>query len=100
MPFIDISLYVTYNTPVRSLRKKPIQIYLEPKQDSVLELLSKKRGISKAAIIRESLERYLGELPLVKDPAMGIIGLGSSGKGDLSVMHDRYLAGHASKGKR
>lgn len=85
---------------MKTMKKKPIQIYIEPRQDDVLEALSKKRGISKAAIIRESLEKYLKELPVEKDPAMGLIGLGSSGKGDLSARHDRYLTRYAISKKK
>ncbi len=89
-----------YTYVMKALKKKPIQIYIEPMQDNVLEVLSKKRGISKAAIIRESLEKFLRELPVEKDPAMGLIGLGSSGKGDLSDKHDKYLAGYAASRKK
>jgi predicted DNA-binding protein len=77
---------------MRALKKKPIQIYIEPRQDKVLDTLSKRKGISKAAIIRESVERYLKELPVEEDSALRLIGLGSSGKGDLSIKHDKYLA--------
>jgi hypothetical protein len=76
---------------MRNLKKNPIQIYVEPQQNDVLEVLSRKKGVSKAAIIRESLEKYLNELPVEEDPAMELVGLGSSGKGDLSNHHDRYL---------
>lgn len=85
---------------MKALKKKPIQIYIEPRQDEALGALSKKKGISKAAIIRESVEKYLKELPVEEDSAMGLIGLGSSGKGDLSTKHDKYLVKHiASKRK-
>ncbi len=85
---------------MRILKKKPIQIYIEPKQDNVLGVLSKKRGVSKSEIIRESLEKFLNELPPEEDPAMGIVGLGSSGKGDLSDKHDRYITGYTTSRKK
>lgn len=85
---------------MRTFKKKPIQIYVEPRQDNVLELLSKKRGVSKSEIIRESIEQYLKELPVEEDPAMGLVGLGSSGKGDLSDRHDGYLAGYSTSKKK
>ncbi len=85
---------------MEALKKKPIQIYIEPRQDNVLGVLSKKRGVSKAAIIRESVEKYLKELPVEEDAAMGLIGLGRSGKGDLSDKHDRYLARYAASKKK
>lgn len=85
---------------MRNLKKKPIQIYIEPQQNDVLEVLSQKKGISKAEIIRESLGKYLNELPVEEDPAMELVGIGSSGKGDLSNHHDRYLTRyHTSKKK-
>lgn len=85
---------------MRNLKKKPIQIYIEPRQNYVLEILSQKKGISKAEIVRESLEKYLNELPIEEDPAMELVGIGSSGKGDLSNQHDRYLTRyHTSKKK-
>jgi hypothetical protein len=77
---------------MKASKKKPIQIYIESQQDSALAHLAKKKGISKAAIIRESLERYLTEIPLGDDPAMGIVGLGKSGRKDLSERHDAYIA--------
>ena len=79
---------------MRNLKKKPIQIYIEPQQNRALDLLSKRKGVSKAHLIREGIVRLLKDLPLEEDPAMGLIGLGSSGKGDLSENHDRYLAKH------
>ncbi len=85
---------------MRNLKKKPIQIYVEPRQDNILEAMSKKKGISKAAIIREGIEKFLKELPVEDDPAMGLMGLGNSGKGDLSDKHDKYLAGYVSSRKK
>ena len=76
---------------MKNLKKKPIQIYIEPQQDYILGNLAKKKGISKAEIIRKSLDKYLREIPLEEDPGMGLIGLGKSGKRDLSDRHDQYL---------
>ena len=79
---------------MRNLKKKPIQVYIEPQQDRALAILSKQKGVSKAHLIREGIVRLLKDLPVEEDPAMGLIGLGRSGKGDLSEHHDRYLAKH------
>lgn len=76
---------------MKALKKKPIQIYIDAGQDNLLQILSKKRGVSKAAIIRESIDRLLIETPLEEDPAMELVGMGSSGKGDISKKHDLYL---------
>ena len=85
---------------MKPLKKKPIQIYIEPGQDYVLGNLAKQRGISKAEIIRKSLDKFLREIPLEEDPGMGLIGLGSSGKGNLSDKHDQYLVRYARQKKR
>jgi hypothetical protein len=85
---------------MKSLKKKPIQIYIEPQQDYVLENLAQKRGLSKAEIIRKSLDKYLREIPLEEDPGMGLVGLGHSGKRDLSDHHDQYLARSIRSKKR
>jgi hypothetical protein len=77
---------------MKTLKKKPIQVYIEPRQDYVLENLAQKRGLSKAEIIRKSIDKYLREIPPEEDPGMGLIGLGNSGKKDLSDHHDQYLA--------
>lgn len=84
---------------MKGLKKKPIQIYIESQQDDVLEMLSKKRGLSKAGIIRQSLEKFLKELPVEEDPALGLVGLGRSGKRNLSDQHDQYLAQYAARKK-
>ena len=82
---------------MKALKKKPIQIYIEHQQDSALTSLARKKGVSKAEIIRESLERYLREIPLEDDPAMGLIGLGRSKRKDLSERHDEYIARYVRK---
>ena len=60
----------------------------------------RKKGVSKIEIIRESLDKFLREIPLEEDPGMGLIGLGNSGKRDLSDNHERYVARYARQKKR
>jgi hypothetical protein len=79
---------------MKTLKKKPVQIYIEPKQELLLESLAKKKGTSKSEIIRLSIDKFLNNLPLEEDPALGIIGLGRSGRGDVSEQHDAYLTKH------
>jgi hypothetical protein len=87
-------MYITY---MRILKKKPVQIYIEPKQELLLENLARKKGSSKAEIIRLSLDSYLGNLPVEEDPALSIVGLGKSGKRNISEQHDVYIAQYASE---
>jgi len=79
------------NVTMKRLKKTPIQIYLEPEQDKIIALLSKTSGKSKAAIIRSCISKFLANLPLEKDPALGIMNLGTSGKKDIAELHDEYL---------
>jgi hypothetical protein len=74
-----------------TLTKQPLQIYLKPAQDQALRALAEREGISLAELIRRSIDKYLAELPPEDDPAMDLIGLGRSGRGDLSANHDLYL---------
>jgi len=66
----------------------------------LLESIAKKKGTSKAEIIRRSLDTYLGNLPVEEDPALNIIGLGKSGKEDISKKHDIYLTRFTSNRKK
>ncbi|MBC8420656.1 MAG: hypothetical protein H8E10_18890 [Desulfobacterales bacterium] len=73
------------------LKKVPIQIYLEPEQDKIIGFLSKTSGKSKAAVIRLCISSYLDSLPPEKDPALGNMKLGASGRKDIAEKHDAYL---------
>jgi hypothetical protein len=82
---------------MRTLAKKPIQIYLEPAQDKALRLLARREGISLAELIRRTIDHYLAELPVEDDPALQVVGLGRSGRKDLASKHDDYLAALAKE---
>ncbi|CAB1062399.1 hypothetical protein D1BOALGB6SA_7176 [Olavius sp. associated proteobacterium Delta 1] len=72
-------------------KKIPIQIYLNPDQFKMIDLLSKARNTSKAATIRNCIAKYLESLPLENDPALNLMNLGASGKKDIAAKHDDYL---------
>ncbi|MBW1981732.1 MAG: hypothetical protein JRJ12_10985 [Deltaproteobacteria bacterium] len=76
---------------MRKLKKRPVQIYLDPNQDRVLTMLARSSGKSKAGIIRSCIDRFLASLPADQDPLLDIVGLGSSNKGDVAARHDQYL---------
>ena len=61
---------------------------------------NRKKGVSKIEVIRESPDKFLREIPLEEDPGMGLVGLGNSGKRDLSDNHDKYLSRYARQKKR
>lgn len=79
---------------MRKLKKIPIQIYLEPEQQKIIDILSKTRGKSKAAIIRSCISEYITTLSPREDPALNIMNLGTSGKKDIAQKHDEYLISH------
>jgi len=90
-----IYLYVLINaigiSAMLKPKKIPIQIYLDPEQFKIIDLLSKARNMSKAATIRNCIAKYLESLPLENDPALNIVNLGASGKKDIAAKHDDYL---------
>ncbi len=79
---------------MRKLKKIPIQIYLDPEQQKIINVLSKKSGKSKAAIIRSCISEFIATLPPNEDPALNIMNLGASGKKDIAQKHDEYLISH------
>jgi hypothetical protein len=61
---------------------------------------NRERRVSKIKVIQKSPGNFLKEIPLEEDPGMGLIGLGNSGKRNLSENHDKYLARYTKKRKR
>ena len=78
------------------MKKVAIQIYLDPEQNRVISRISKAKGKSKAALIRSCIERFVADIPLEDDPALGVMNLGSSCKHDISERHDEIL-GHSRR---
>jgi hypothetical protein len=89
--FLDIPADNIGGSAMAKLKKIPIQIYLEPDQDKIIGFLSRERGQSKAAIVRLCISKYLESLPAEKDPALGNMKLGASGRKDIAEKHDAYL---------
>lgn len=76
-------------------RMRRTQIYLEPDSSVALDRLARKRGTSKANLIRLATRRFLEqERAGEEDPIFGLIGLGNAGPGSVSEEHDRILAEH------
>lgn len=85
---------------MKRLKKKPVQLYLDPKQDKVLAQLASSMERSKADLVRMCIDQFLADLPLEKDPAMEIVALGRSGRGDLARRHDAYLVSHEKRKRK
>jgi len=69
-------------------------IQLPEDQAALLERAARRRGVSKAALVREALDVLLaregGDAALER--ALRAAGSGASGVGDLAERHDDYLA--------
>lgn len=61
---------------------------------------NRRREVSKKEFRPENPDRSLKGIPPDKDPGMGLIGLGSFGKRNLSDHHDQYLTRYARQKKR
>jgi len=71
--------------------KKRTQIYLDPEVHRRLKERAKEEGISLAELIRRMARDYLRKEASPRD-YLAIVGLGQSGKTDISEKHDEYLA--------
>lgn len=80
-----------------TLTKRPIQVYLEERQDRALRRLAAEQGVSLSELIRRSVDLLLAQLPVEQDPAWKIIGLGRSNVSDLGTQHDEHLAQELSQ---
>ncbi|MDI6631694.1 MAG: CopG family transcriptional regulator [Bacillota bacterium] len=72
------------------------QIYLYPEQHRALLDEAAKKGVSLAKLIRqivtEHLNRQARPAATTKETYLRIVGIGASGKADISERHDHYLA--------
>ncbi len=77
-------------------------IQLPEDQAAALEREARRRGTSKAAIVREALTSLLaqGGGDTAVERALAAAGSGASGVGDLAERHDDYLAETISKPRR
>ncbi len=75
-------------------RLRRTQIYLPTHLTAALDRLARRRGTSRAQLLRQAAGEFLErESSAEEDPIMGIIGLGDAGPGAVSQEHDRFLAG-------
>ena len=69
------------------------QVCLEPAQTEALDRLAARRGVSRAALLREAARRLLREEGQAgEDPLLGMIGMANAGPGNAAAEHDRVLA--------
>lgn len=80
-----------------TLTKRPIQVYLEERQDRTLRRLAAEEGVSLSELIRRSVDLMIDQLPVEQDPAWKIIGLGNTATSDLATHHDEHLVEELGK---
>jgi hypothetical protein len=73
------------------MAKRKIQIYVDPEVHQDLKERARAEGISLSELIRRVAKDYLRKEAAPKD-YLAIVGLGQSGKADISEKHDDYLA--------
>jgi hypothetical protein len=79
-----------------SEKKERLQFYIDQEANEKLGLISEKLGVSKAALVREGVNKILKEkMPLEKDSAYELIGLIEEelSDSDIARNHDHYLYG-------
>jgi metal-responsive CopG/Arc/MetJ family transcriptional regulator len=73
-------------------RMQRTQIYLEPELAQSLDRLAGQRGTSRAELIREAARQLPAQQETPEeDSILGLIGIGRSGRSDVSERHDDYL---------
>lgn len=75
-----------------SLKSNTIQIQFRPEQLRALRHLAARREVAIAHLVRESVDRFLEEIPVEEDPLWDIVGMIEGGPKDLSEQHDKYLS--------
>lgn len=73
--------------------KKPVQIYLEPKQERILRRLAKENKVSLASLLRRGADRVIEELAPVEEDPLFDLPLVAEGGGPKygSEEHDEHL---------
>ncbi len=66
---------------------KKTSLYLDPELDRAVARLAEARGVSKAEVVRRSLESAVAGLPRVRISAIGV----GEGPGDVADGVDRHL---------
>lgn len=87
------------------LSEKRTQVYFPLNLYRQIKRTAKKESKSSAQIIREAVELYLErekekEIDWENDPIFKLVGIASSGLGDLAENHDKYLYGIQGKKRK
>lgn len=73
-------------------RMRRTQIYLQRSLSARLDEIARRRGTSRADVIRSAAQRLVDEEhPPDADPLLGLIGMVDTGPGQVSEEHDEAL---------
>lgn len=76
------------------MNKLPFQVYLDPRDQGLLEQAANRLGVSKAEAVREALRRLARELSGAEDPLLELLGGldNPDVPSDLSTRYHEYAA--------
>ena len=76
------------------MNKLPFQVYLDPRDQGLLEQAANRLGVSKAEAVREALRRLAREISEAEDPLLKLIGGldNPDVPSDLSTRYHEYAA--------
>lgn len=74
------------------MKKLPLQVYLDGRDQALLERLARAQGLSKAETVRAAIRRWAAEAAGGADPLLDLIGVMDRPglPTDLSTRHDEY----------
>lgn len=77
------------------MHKTPVQVYLDPRDRTLLRRLAQRLGLSQAEAIREAVRRWAREMAGDDDRLMALVGSIDDPElpADLSTRHDEYAVG-------
>jgi hypothetical protein len=71
------------------------QVYLKPTQHRALRRAAARQGVSMTELLRRLVDRYLARPSarpdFTKEEVMSFVGLGETGRSDISEQHDEAL---------
>jgi hypothetical protein len=98
---------VMYEEPAMG-RMQRTQIYLEEEQARALDRIARRRGVSRAEVLRLAADRFISDEE--PDPIWGLVGIGASAEMEeeaepvpddrVAELHDRVLVEHTLKQMR
>jgi hypothetical protein len=83
--------------------REPVQVYLDPQDRELLEVLAARTGLPRAEVLRRGLRQMADHILTERAPGWsldtldGALGDDPGLPGDLAARHDEYLYGEAGR---